>query len=798
MKLKTSTFLLFLLVFNLNIKANNIKVNTNKELSEAIKNVKAGDTITLANKTWTDVKINFYANGTSANPITLKAETPGKVILNGNSRIIIYGTYLHVDGLWFKEGNTINKPVITFRKSTTEVAKFCRVTNCAISNYNPEDRASKYNWVELGGNNNRVDHNSFFGKTNQGPVLVVVLKDSEESINNNHRIDNNYFGFRPALGSNGGETIRIGTSHVSMESSKTIVEQNLFEHCNGEVEIISNKTCDNIIRNNLFIESEGVLTLRHGNRCLVEGNVFFGNNKPNTGGIRVINEGHIIQNNLMIGLKGDGFRAPLVIMNGVPNGPANRYNPVKDVVVQNNTFINCSPIELCEGSDKERSAVPTSTIIANNLFYNNEKINLLTISDDISGISFSGNKIQGGIQVNQKGFDKVNLKWENLESYPIPTLDSDALLKAITTIRSNRTDLTGAVRTKVRAGAIIPGNKKLPIALTINPGVSWSLKKPSPTTIEQEYKIVSVKPGENTLSNAVKKARNYTTLQLSEGEYTITKAMRVDASIRIEGAGRDKTILKISKNIQKSPGYFFKINEGNSFVLKGLQIDASDDIEMRYGIISQNTPTSKSYKFKMDDVFIHGLTSTSSSAFKAYKGTFADTIQILNSRIENVFRGLNLSYEKDNVGKYNAEVIDIKNTIFKDIDQFAVNYYRGGNDESTLGGQLNIDHSIFYNVYNDEKGRVLRTNGIVKININNSVFAESNYSPYSAILKGVNNKGSNNVVFNAGEIKASSKAKSNNTINTNPNWIDTKTFQLKESSKLKNAATDGKDIGIIQ
>ncbi len=347
----------------------------------------------------------------------------------------------------------------------------------------------------------------------------------------------------------------------------------------------------------------------------------------------------------------------------------------------------------------------------------------------------------------------------------------------------------------------VNSNKKTPITLTIQKSVKKSLETTSLEKIikpEQDYKVVDVLPGENTLSSAVKKARNYTILQLVEGEYTITRAMKVDASIIIQGAGSKKTVLKISKNIDKSPRYFFKINEGNSFVLRGLEIDASSDKEMRYGIISQNTPSSKSYTFKMDDVYIHGLTSASSSAFKAYKGTFADTIQIVNSRIENVFRGLNLSYEKDNVGKYNAEVIDIKNTVFKDINQFAVNYYRGGNDTSKLGGHLNIDHCIFYNVYNNEKGRVLRTNGIVNIDVTNSVFAESFYSKYSLILKGKNNKASNNVVFNSGVIKASSDAKSLNTINKNPKWINTKTFQLKGSSKLKKAATDGKDIGIIQ
>ena len=101
----------------------------------------------------------------------------------------------------------------------------------------------------------------------------MVLRDIEHQ-DNSHRIDHNYFGSRPELGENGGETIRVGTSTYSRTSSKTLIENNIFRGCNGESEIISNKSGDNIYRNNLFIESEGTLTLRHGNNALVENNVF--------------------------------------------------------------------------------------------------------------------------------------------------------------------------------------------------------------------------------------------------------------------------------------------------------------------------------------------------------------------------------------------------------------------------------------------------------------------------------------------------------------------------------------------
>jgi len=45
-------------------------------------------------------------------------------------------------------------------------------------------------------------------------------------------------------------------------------------------------------------------------------------------------------------------------MNGVPNSPINRYFKVLDSKASNNLIIDCDHIQLCAGSDEERSAVP--------------------------------------------------------------------------------------------------------------------------------------------------------------------------------------------------------------------------------------------------------------------------------------------------------------------------------------------------------------------------------------------------------------------------------------------------------
>ena len=297
------------------------------EFNDVVSMLQPGDVIVLANGTWTDVEFELKANGLPDQPVKLTAEEPGKVIISGQSNLSISGEHIVVSGLVFKDGYTPTSEVISFRTSKEELANNSRVTNTVIDDFSNPERHDSDIWVAIYGKNNRLDHNSLTGKGNRG-VTVAVRLNTAASLENGHIIEYNYFGPRDILGSNGGETFRIGTSHYSREDSNTVVRFNYFDRTNGEHEIISNKSCRNVFQGNVFFESQGTLTMRHGHYTLVEGNYFLGNRKPNTGGIRIINENQTVRNNYMSGLTGHRFRGALVIMNGVPNGPMNRYDPV--------------------------------------------------------------------------------------------------------------------------------------------------------------------------------------------------------------------------------------------------------------------------------------------------------------------------------------------------------------------------------------------------------------------------------------------------------------------------------------
>jgi len=192
-------------------------VSTQEEYAEAVKSLNPGDTIVLANGRWKDFEILFTGKGTEDAPIRLRGETPGEVILTGQSNLRLGGEYLEVSGLVFKDGHTPTQEVIAFRQDKDRLANNSRVTEVVVDNFNQPQRFETDFWVMMYGKNNRFDHNHLVGKRNQG-VTMAVRMTTDESRENYHRIDHNYFGPRPILGSNGGETLRIGTSIAATAS----------------------------------------------------------------------------------------------------------------------------------------------------------------------------------------------------------------------------------------------------------------------------------------------------------------------------------------------------------------------------------------------------------------------------------------------------------------------------------------------------------------------------------------------------------------------------------------------------
>lgn len=307
--------------------------------------------VELAPGTWRDQELAFRGTGTRERPITLRAARPGSTVLTGKSRVLIEGEWLVVEGLHLKDGGPGGDGIALKGRHN-------RLTACAV-----EGGTWKFH-AHLFGHDHQVDRCYFAGKANDDPTFQIEVSPEEP---NRHRIVRNHFGPRPPLGRNGGETMRLGYSHQSMNVSRTLVEENLFDRCDGELEIISSKSCENIYRANTFLDSAGTLTLRHGNRCVVDGNVFLGRGKRGSGGVRVIGEDHVIVNNYFEGLREGVFR----LTSGVPHSQLIQYFQARRCVLAFNTVADChgAYLELDAGMGSSgRQLRPAEITIANNVF----------------------------------------------------------------------------------------------------------------------------------------------------------------------------------------------------------------------------------------------------------------------------------------------------------------------------------------------------------------------------------------------------------------------------------------------
>lgn len=385
--LPTRLFLLLLLFSS--AQAKEISVGNVVEFAAAASALMPGDTLILRDGIWADVSLKVRATGTAEKPVTIKAQSPGQVVLTGTSRIALAGAYLVVDGLWFK--NPTGEESITLRIDSDELANDCRITQCAVTNDLPTTPEQASRFVSIYGSRNRIDHCYFSGKTTVGATMIVWLPNHAQRPVQ-HRIDHNHFGPRPRLGQNGGETIRVGDSKTSMQTAACVVEHNLFEKCNGESECISNKSCGNLYRHNFFKGVSGALTLRHGNACRVEGNYFQGNKEKGTGGVRVIGEDHIVMGNIFDGLTGTHERSALSLMLGIPHSAPYGYFQVKRAQISGNTFFNCAHnILIGLSGDKKASLPPVETEISSNRIQTNQA-EAFEIKCAVDGVSMKDNE----------------------------------------------------------------------------------------------------------------------------------------------------------------------------------------------------------------------------------------------------------------------------------------------------------------------------------------------------------------------------------------------------------------------
>ncbi len=653
--------------------------------------LKAGDEVVLANGEWRDFRILLEGRGTADRPIVLRGETPGGVILTGQSNLRLSGEHLVVSDLVFRNGHSPTDELIAFRRDSRRVANNSRVTRVVIDGFTNPDRRAEDIWVAIYGQDNRVDHSHFEGKANAG-VTLAVIRPRGNPEPNRARIDHNYFGPRPVLGSNGGETIRIGTSEESLSDSNTIVENNYFEHTDGEVEIVSSKSGGNIYRGNVFFEAQGALVLRHGSGNLVERNVFIGNNRPHTGGIRVINPRQTVRDNYLEGLSGTGFASAITVMNGVPNSVINRYHQVVGAVIERNSVIEPARISLAAGADAERSAAPIDTRFDNNLIVSNSGRDPFRAEGDISGISFAGNiqtPVAGPLVAS--GFDRRQVtltRTANGLLYPADGIQAGAP-RDLQPIRKEQT------------------------------GVDWYPKRGPGGAAFDSGRRIDARRG--ALAETIARASSGDTIRLPAGDHLVTAPIVIDKTVTIAGpAGARPT------RISFSAPTLFQIESGGRLRLANVTISGARAPRAPGNAVIRSAPrsTPANYAIAIEDSVVSGLNNAPGfDVIATTPATLAERILIRGSRFHGVSGAVVAATSETGAGLYNAEQVDIERSQFQNVGIVA-DMLRNGRDESTFGPRLRLTGSTIASS-GQAGGASLRLNGVQFATIEGNCFEGS-------------------------------------------------------------------------
>lgn len=334
-----------------------ISVDNVQALRDALAASEPGDLITLADQLWNfSSYVDITRSGTAEHPIVIAAETVGGARIagvagfrpTGVSHVVIRGFDFR-----FSAGS---------RAVTCKDCSYVRFTRNHFE-LAPLDYS---HWLLISGasHHNRIDRNVFINKATSGNYVTIDGTTSQIATNN--VVELNYFANQTWGGTNQGECIRIGYSGLKYSKGYNVIERNLFEHCDGDPEIVSVKSSNNAIRFNTFRSNNGALVFRHGHQSAAVGNFFFDNN----GGIRAYGDDHRIVNNYFEANRGTGARTTIVIGSGtaLDDAPlsAEGYDASERVLLAFNTLVdNASHIQV--GSTASDAVAATECTIAGNL-----------------------------------------------------------------------------------------------------------------------------------------------------------------------------------------------------------------------------------------------------------------------------------------------------------------------------------------------------------------------------------------------------------------------------------------------
>lgn len=315
-------------------------VRSEQEFEKISQQVKPGDEVVIATGTYTPWSLTLSFSGTKSQPVLVRGERTGSVMFTGTVQETVFkitGSHITLKGIDFINCTVVKADKMTGSLVELNNSSYCRVTECRFSQNVAKSQYMPIVIISGKGESNQVDNCRFTGNVDNQEVQVKITKETSPQ---NSLIEKNIFQDKKKVtwpNSNGGECVQVGQDPILLGTvqSHTTVRDNRFIRCNGEPEVISNKSSNNIYKRNYFEQCDGELVMRGGHDCVVDSNTIKGGNS----GIRVNGTGHVITNNQITDVK-TGIR----LMYGMAAGKTDIgfYVSASDCVVKNNRIENAT------------------------------------------------------------------------------------------------------------------------------------------------------------------------------------------------------------------------------------------------------------------------------------------------------------------------------------------------------------------------------------------------------------------------------------------------------------------------
>lgn len=322
------------------ILAKSYKVNSENEFKVILSKLAAGDEVIITNGDYSNWAIEIPTKATDSKPLIIRAEKNGKVVFNGATDQTIFkitGTHVILKGILFRNCLLIKSTNKTGLLIDLNNSAYCTITNCTFEKNTSKVQYSPLVMISGNGRYNVIENCLFNENIDNQDVQVKITKDTcplfswvrKNTFSNKNKVS--------WENGNGGECIQIGQDPVLLGNKEPycMISENNFKNCNGENEIISNKSSKNNYLNNYFKNNDGELVMRGGHDCVIKGNTFDGG----TGGIRVNGTGHIIFTN-----KINNIKTAIRLMYGMAKGKQEIgfYIAASNCIISNNQISNAT------------------------------------------------------------------------------------------------------------------------------------------------------------------------------------------------------------------------------------------------------------------------------------------------------------------------------------------------------------------------------------------------------------------------------------------------------------------------